>query len=91
VFIYQSNLVLNGYHIIIPVNCKEALEHFQEFKQYTSEPSKEFLQFAEHHSSFNKADPANNPSFKSCLLRFKERTTTFKEGTEPIDKYHLKG
>ena len=59
----------HGYHVVIPVNCKEALEHFREFTQYISEPSKEFLQFAERHLSFNKADPANNPSFKSCLLR----------------------
>jgi hypothetical protein len=35
----------HGYHVVIPVNCKEALEHFQEFAQYTSEPSKEFLPF----------------------------------------------
>jgi hypothetical protein len=29
----------HGYHIIIPVNCKEASERFQEFSQHTSEPS----------------------------------------------------
>jgi hypothetical protein len=58
-----------GNYIIIPSNCKEALEHFQEFRQYTSERSKDFLQFAERHLSLNKSDPANNPSFKSCLLR----------------------
>jgi hypothetical protein len=59
----------HGYHIVTPVNCNGALEHFQEFSQYISEPSKKFLQFAEHFLSFNKADPANNPSFKSCLLK----------------------
>jgi DNA polymerase family B/Primase X len=59
----------HGYHIVISVNCKEALEHFREFTHYIDEPSKEFLQFSERHLSFNKADPANNPSFKSCLLR----------------------
>ena len=59
----------HGYHIIIPVNCKEALEHSQQLVQYTSEPSKGFLQFAKRLLSQNKADPANNPSFKSCLLR----------------------
>ena len=59
----------HGYHIIIPVNCKEALEHFQELSQCTRELSKEFLQFAERLLSLNTADPANNPSLKSCLLR----------------------
>jgi hypothetical protein len=34
-----------GYHIIIPVNAKEALENFTDFTPYTTEPSKEFLQF----------------------------------------------
>jgi DNA polymerase family B/Primase X len=58
----------HGYHIIIPVKCK-ALESSQDLTQYTPEPSKEFLQFAERHLSLNKADPANNPSLKSCLLR----------------------
>ena len=37
----------HGYHIIIPINAKEALENFIDFIGYTSEPSKEFLQFAE--------------------------------------------
>ena len=37
----------HGYHIIIPVNAKEALENFTDFTPYTTEPSKEFLQFAE--------------------------------------------
>jgi hypothetical protein len=59
----------HGYHIIIPVNAKEALENFTDFTPYTTEPSKEFLQFAERFLSLNKADTANNPAFKSCLLR----------------------
>jgi hypothetical protein len=59
----------HGYHIIIPVNAKEALENFTDFIEYTTEPSKEFLQFAERFLSLNKADTANNPGFKSCLLR----------------------
>jgi hypothetical protein len=58
----------HGYHIIVPVNPR-ALECSQDLTQYTCEPSKEFLQFAERHLSLNKADPANNPSLKSCLLR----------------------
>jgi hypothetical protein len=37
----------HGHHIIIPVNAKEALENFVDFTEYTREPSKEFLQFAE--------------------------------------------
>ena len=59
----------HGYHIIIPVNAKQALENFTDFTPYTTEPSKEFLQFAERFLSINKADTANNPGFKSCLLR----------------------
>ena len=54
--------------LVLPVNCK-ALESSQDLTQYTPEPSKEFLQFSEHLLSLNKADPANNPSLKSCLLR----------------------
>ena len=59
----------HGYHIIIPVNAKEALENFTDFMEYTTKPSQEFLQFAERFLSLNKADMANNPGFKSCLLR----------------------
>ncbi len=36
-----------GYHIIIPVNAKEALENYEECTSYVNEPSKAFLQFAE--------------------------------------------
>jgi Primase X len=59
----------NGYHIIIPVESIEALEHFEDFKGLTDKPSSEFLQFAKSFLSLNKADKANNPAFKSCLLR----------------------
>ena len=59
----------NGYHIIIPVKATEALENFEDFKGLTDRPSSEFLQFAKSYLSFNKADKANNPAFKSCLLR----------------------
>ncbi len=59
----------NGYHIIIPVKSTEALEHFEDFKGLNDRPSRKFLQFAKSYLSFNKADKANNPAFKSCLLR----------------------
>lgn len=58
-----------GYHIIIPVKAPEALEHFEDFKDLTEKPSSEFLQFAKTHLSFDKADKANNPAFRSCLLK----------------------
>ncbi|HET7283178.1 MAG TPA: hypothetical protein VFI70_00700 [Nitrososphaeraceae archaeon] len=54
----------HGYHIIIPVKATEALEQFEDFKTYTNESSKEFLQFAERFLSLNKSDPANKASFK---------------------------
>jgi Primase X len=65
----NDGLVRTWYHIIIPVNAKEALENYEEFTSYVNEPSKAFLQFAERHLSLNKADPSNNPGMKSCLLR----------------------
>lgn len=58
-----------GYHIIIPVQQTEALEHFDHFDGLTNRPSEELLQFAKQFLSLNKADKANNPAFKSCLLR----------------------
>ncbi|CAN5861048.1 hypothetical protein BH23THE1_BH23THE1_28340 [soil metagenome] len=58
-----------GYHIIIPVQQTEALEHFEDFEGLTKRPSEELLKFANDHLSFYKADKANNPAFKSCLLR----------------------
>jgi hypothetical protein len=34
-----------------------------------SEPSKEFLQFAELYLTYYKSDPSHHPSIKSCLIR----------------------
>ena len=45
------------------------MENFEDFKGLTDRPSSEFLQFAKSFLSFDKADKANNPAFKSCLLR----------------------
>lgn len=59
----------HGYHIIIPVKATEALEKFEDFDAFTKKPSEEFLRFAKLYLSFDKADKANSPSFKSCLLR----------------------
>ncbi|MGA7899110.1 MAG: DNA primase noncatalytic subunit PriX, partial [Nitrososphaeraceae archaeon] len=75
----------HGYHIIIPVNAKEALENYEEFSSYVNEPSKAFLQFAERHLSLNKADPSNNPGFKSCLLRvpYTFNSNCIVEGIDP--------
>ena len=58
-----------GYHIIVPVQETEALEHFEDFEGLAKRPSEELLQFAEDYLSFNKADENNTPAFKSCLLR----------------------
>ena len=58
----------NGYHIILPVYCPVELERIQEFQEFDN-PSERFLRFAKDNLSNNKADRANNPSFRSCLLR----------------------
>ena len=58
----------NGYHIILPVYCPMELERIQEFQEFDN-PSEKFLRFAKDKLSNNKADKANNPSFRSCLLR----------------------
>ena len=58
----------NGYHIILPVYCPIELERIQEFQEFDN-PSEKFLRFAKDNLSNNKADKANNPSFRSCLLR----------------------
>ena len=58
----------NGYHIILPVYCSIELERIQEFQEFDN-PSERFLRFAKDNLSNNKADKANNPSFRSCLLR----------------------
>jgi hypothetical protein len=60
----------NGYHIILPVYCPMELERIQEFQEFKKDrPSEQFLRFAKDNLSNNKADKANNPSFRSCLLR----------------------
>ena len=43
----------------------ELIVEFQEFDNH----SEKFLRFAKDNLSNNKADKANNPSFRSCLLR----------------------
>jgi Primase X len=58
----------NGYHIILPIYCPLELERIQEFQEFEN-PSERFLRFAKDNLSNNKADKANNPSFRSCLLR----------------------
>jgi hypothetical protein len=58
-----------GYHIIVPFQQTEALEHFEEFEGLTEKPSEELLKFTKGYLSLNKADKTNNPAFKSCLLR----------------------
>ena len=58
----------NGYHVILPVYCPLELERIQEFQEFEN-PSERFLRFAKDNLSDNKADKANNPSFRSCLLR----------------------
>jgi hypothetical protein len=58
----------NGYHIILPVYCPVELERIPEFHEFDN-PSERFLRFAKDNLSNNKADKANNPSFRSCLLR----------------------
>ncbi len=75
----------NGYHIIIPVKLMEALEHYEEFESISERPSDEFLQFAKKYLSFDKADTANTPAFKSCLLRvpFTLNSKCLDSGTEP--------
>ena len=60
----------HGYYIMILINAVDALEQFEDFEPYTSEPSKEFLQFPAAYLSLNKSDTSNNPAFKSCLLRY---------------------
>jgi len=44
------------------------LEHFQDFDSLSDKLSSEFLQFVKSFLSLNKADKANTPAFKSCLL-----------------------
>ena len=39
------------------------------FASKSTEPSKEFLQFAEQYLTNHKSDPSHYPSFKSCMIR----------------------
>jgi hypothetical protein len=74
-----------GYHIIIPVQQTEALEHFEDFEGLTKRPSEELLKFAKDYLSFHKADKNNTPAFKSCLLRvpYTYNSKCFDEGKDP--------
>lgn len=58
----------NGYHIYIVLDVRP-LELIEELKKLTSQPSEQFLKFAELNFANNKKDSQHNPSFKSCLLR----------------------
>ena len=57
----------NGTHTYQPINgiLLELESIFAQFDQ----PSQRFLKFAARILSNNKSDPANNPAFKSCLVR----------------------
>jgi Primase X len=57
----------SGYHIYQPIKsvCLDELENFSNY----SEPSRQFLRFAEMYLSDKKYDPNHNPSFKSCMVR----------------------
>ncbi len=74
-----------GYHIIISVEAKEALEHFEEFETLFEKTSSEFLQFAKSYLSLDKVDKANTLAFKSCLLRVHHtfNSKCFDEGIDP--------
>ena len=58
----------NGYHIYQPVSAFP-LEQEEIFISKSSEPSKQFLQFAEMHLTDHKSDPSHHPSIKSCMIR----------------------
>jgi hypothetical protein len=58
----------NGYHIYIVLDTRP-LELITDLTKLSTEPSNEFLKFAEIIFTNNKKDPAHSPSFKSCLLR----------------------
>ena len=60
----------NGYHIYQPIQsaCIDKIHELRDSCSY-SEPSKEFLRFAEIYLSDNRSDPNHNPSFNSCMVR----------------------
>jgi len=59
----------SGYHIYQPIECGSiCLDDLENFSN-CSEPSRQFLKFAEMYLSNNNSDPNHNPSFKSCMVR----------------------
>ena len=66
------------------MKATEALEQYEDFRDLTEKPSSEF-QFAKRYLSFGKADNADNPAFKSCLLRvpYTFNSKCFDEGINP--------
>jgi hypothetical protein len=61
-----------GYHIYLVINSNGVnLEFEQTFTKLTNEPSRKFIQFAEHFLSNGKSDKSHNTtvSFKNCMLR----------------------
>jgi Primase X len=71
----------NGYHVIVVLNLQMPLEHIKEYAELdgsvvttaadvsTNRISNEFIRFSKSFLSNNKADPKNNPTLSSCLLR----------------------
>ena len=57
----------NGFHIYQSIKSI-CLDEVGTFSTY-SNPSRQFLKFAETYLSNNECDPNHNPSFKSCLVR----------------------
>jgi len=58
----------NGFAIIVPI-VMESLKNTI-YKNFNAEDiSKKFLLFCKNYLANNKADPANHPTLKSCLLR----------------------
>jgi Primase X len=60
----------SGYHIYQPIECRSiCLDEYATLADCSTEPSRQFLKFAEMYISNNKSDPNHNPSFKSCMVR----------------------
>jgi len=74
-----------GYHIVIPFEVTDALEHFEEFESLSNKPSQDLLKFAKSFLSLDNADNANNPGFHSCLLRvpYSLNSKCVNEGVDP--------
>jgi non-catalytic primase subunit PriX-like protein len=79
-----------GYHIYQPIDAF-VLEEFDFFNEFEN-PSKQFLRFAKYYLSNNKADKANSPSFKSCLLRipFSLNSKRLSEENDNIENSQVK-